>query len=166
MKNLKSEKGAITIVVLASMLFLLAFLMSSYMIVANKAKKQQEISKEIQETYSNHEDLNEIYNTYINNDIIPIYTVEQLLKIGSEEELYIDNKYCKMTWNATYALMNNLSFSVLQDDAVSILEGSDWTPVNSNSSFVGVFIGNGHEIKVTTNANEIKTYSQINNYSD
>lgn len=166
MKNLKSEKGAITIVVLATMLFLLSFLMSSYMIVTNKAKKQKELSNEIQEMYKNHDNLNEIYNSYINNDIIPIYTVEQLLKIGSEEYLVIDNKYCKMTLNAIYALMNDLSFDVLKDEALTILEGANWTPVNSNPEFKGAFIGNGYEIEVITNSGETKTYSQINNYSD
>ena len=151
MKNLKSEKGAITIVVLASMLFLLAFLMSAYMIVANKAKKQKEISQEIQEMYSKHEDLEETYNKYINNDVIPIYTVEQLLKIGSQEDLLIDNKYCKMTWDATYALMNDLVIT------------ENWTPINSNPNFIGNFIGNGHIVTVKVN-NVSTVYSNVNNF--
>jgi len=164
MKNLKNEKGAITLVVLVTMLFLISFLMSAYMIVSNRAQKQQEISKEIQQIYSNDQDLNEIYNSYINNDIIPIYTVEQLLKIGSGEQLLINNKYCEMTWDATYALMNDLEFDVSSAEVSAILGGNDWTSMNNNTNFKGHFEGNGHTIKVTNKAGEVDIYSSLNNY--
>ncbi len=164
MKNLKNEKGAITIVVLVTMLFLLSFLMSAYMIVSNRAQKQKEISKGIQEEYSNKQDLNEIYNSYFNNEIIPIYTEEQLLKIGSDELLLINDKYCKMTWDATYALMNNLEFDVSSTEISSLIGSKDWTPINSNESFKGYFEGNGHTIKVTNSSDEVEIYSTLNNY--
>ena len=43
MKKLKSEKGAITIIVLVSVLFFVSFLISSYVIIANKVQTQKEI---------------------------------------------------------------------------------------------------------------------------
>lgn len=155
MKNLKSEKGAITLVVLVTMLFLISFLMSAYMIVSNRAQKQQEISNEIQQMYSDNQDLDELYNSHINNDIIPIYTVEQLLKIGSGEQLLINNKYCKMTWDATYALMNDLEI----DTSIS------WIPINSNENFKGFFEGNGHTITIIDTSGENIVYSELNDYS-
>lgn len=155
MKNLKNERGAITLVVLVSMLFLVSFLMSAYMIVSNRAQKQSEISKEIQQMYSDDQDLNVLYNSYINNEIIPIYTVEQLLKIGTGEQLLINNKYCTMTWIATYALMNDLEIDA----------STSWIPINSNENFKGYFEGNGHTITVTDTNGEVAIYSALNNYS-
>lgn len=165
MKNLKNEKGAITLVVLVSMLFMLSFLMSAYMIVSNRAQKQREISSEIQQMYSDDQDLNVLYNSYINNEIIPIYTVEQLLKIGSGEQLLINNKYCTMSWSATYALMEDLEFDVSSEEVSAILGGNDWTPINNNLSFKGYFEGNGHTIEVKNKAGEIEIYSGLNNYA-
>lgn len=165
MKNLKSEKGAITLVVLVSMLFMLSFLMSAYMIVSNRAQKQREISSQIQKIYRDDQDLNELYNNYINDGIIPIYTVEQLLKIGSEEELLINNKYCKMTWTATYALMEDLEFDVSSEEVSDILGGNNWIPLNSNEAFKGYFEGNGHTIAVTDKNGEVTVYSTLNKYS-
>jgi len=166
MKSLKNEKGAITLVVLVSMLFLVSFLMSAYIIVSNRAQKQKEISNEIQQIYSNKQDLNEIYNSYFNNEIIPIYTVEQLLKIGSGEKLLIDNKYCEMVWTATYALMNDLEFDVNESEVYDILGGNDWIPINNNDEFKeGYFEGNGYTITVTGLNGEVIIYSALNNYS-
>ena len=43
MKKLKNENGAITILVVISILFMISFLISSYVIVANKVKSQKEV---------------------------------------------------------------------------------------------------------------------------
>ena len=40
MKKLKSQNGAIAIIVLVSVLFLTMFLISSYMVISNKLKTQ------------------------------------------------------------------------------------------------------------------------------
>jgi len=164
MKKLSNQKGSITMLVLVTMLFLLAFLMSSYMIVSNRAQKQKQISNEIQEIYRNKQDLNEVYNSYFNEEVIPIYTAEQLLKIGSGETIQIDNRLCVMTWDATYALMNHLEFDVSSSEVSDFLGGSDWTPINENENFKGYFEGNGYNIKVTNNDGKIETYSSLNNY--
>ena len=84
--NPKSEKGAVTLVVLVSMLFLTALLISLYIEIANKAQTSAETTKQIQETYNNIENADEMYASYFSDDeIIPIYTKEQLEKIGSGE---------------------------------------------------------------------------------
>ena len=146
MKKLKNEKGAITILVLVTMLFLLAFLMSAYMIVSNRAKKQKEISNEIEQLYSQPENLIDIYNSYFNKEVIPIYTVEQLLKIGSNEYLIINNKYCKMNWSSTYALMADLTLNKEQQISMK------------DSRFTGSFEWNGHTITVTNSLGEETVY--------
>lgn len=161
MKNLKDEKGAITLVVLVTMLFLVSFLMSSFMIVSNRAQKEQEISQEIQKTYSNNQNLNAIYDSYFGKNIIPIYNIEQLLAIGTDTMLEIKGKYYKMQYSATYALMNNLEFDVDECNG-----GNDWIPINNREEFTGYFEGNGYIIKVTDSKDNVKTYSGVNYYSN
>ena len=47
MKSFRNEKGAITILVLVSILFMVSFLITSYIITANKVQTQKEIIQEI-----------------------------------------------------------------------------------------------------------------------
>ena len=87
MKKIKNEKGAITILVLVSVLFMVSFLISSYAIVANKVKAQKEIVSQTRDIYNNTENIQGIYNSYFSNDnIIPIYTAEQFRKITKLNE--------------------------------------------------------------------------------
>ena len=51
------------------------------------------------------------YEVYIRNKEIPIYTVSQLLKIGSNEVISINNVNYSMSPSANYKIMNDLSFS-------------------------------------------------------
>ena len=94
MKNLKKENGAITIIVLVSVLFMVSFLISSYILVSNKLKSQKDILEETERVYDSTETMEDIYNSYIgNSEIIPIYTMEQLLKIGSNETIQVKEKF-------------------------------------------------------------------------
>lgn len=87
MKKIKNEEGAITILVLVSVLFMVSFLISSYAIVANKVKAQKEIVSQTRDIYNNTENIQGIYNSYFSNDnIIPIYTAEQFRKITKLNE--------------------------------------------------------------------------------
>ena len=61
MKNFKSEKGAITIIVLVSVLFFVSFLISSYVIVANKVQAQKEIVQQTRDIYENY-NIKDSYN--------------------------------------------------------------------------------------------------------
>lgn len=164
MKKLKSEKGAITIIVLVSVLFFVSFLISSYVIIANKVQTQKEIIDETKKIYEPKSSMEDIYNSYFNNDeVIPIYTVEQLLAIGEEEkQINIDGKYYTFTNTSSYILKNELEFS-----AVDLGLTADWVPLGSNSStFEGNFEGNGHTITVTNLDGSIKIYSKQNNYGE
>ncbi|MBQ6991393.1 MAG: hypothetical protein IJN50_00520 [Clostridia bacterium] len=117
MKKIKEEKGAISILVILTMLFFVSFLVVTYIFVSNKAEIQMEATRQVKDMYE--KDANEIYNSYFANNeaetnvTIPIYTVEQLLKIGSNEYIQIKEvggKYYYFSPLATYILMNNLEF--------------------------------------------------------
>ena len=166
MKSLKNDKGAITIIVLVSVLFMVAFLISSYVIVANKVKAQKEITEEIKRIYEDDRTMEEIYNSYIDEDgIIPIYTVEQLLAIGTGEKLNVNGKIYTFSNDAVYLLNNNLEFDV--DDWSEVLgENTDWVPIGDKSNFEGDFIGNRYTITVTKIDNTEYIYSEENEYSE
>lgn len=90
MKNLKSEKGAITMLVLISLVFLTTFLISSYAIMSNKMKTQKKVisdTKEIYESYS----LNEMYESYFDKskEKVPV-KVSKIKYIESTGTQYID----------------------------------------------------------------------------
>lgn len=87
--RIKEQRGAITLVVLISMLFFITFLTSTYIMISNKAQTQIEITKQIKNKY-NDKDPAEEYNEFFGNEIIPIYNVEQLLNIGTEKNIVIN----------------------------------------------------------------------------
>ncbi len=68
---MKNEKGAITLVTLATVIFMLAFLLSSFIIISNRLQAQVEIKRETKKIYESEvENVDKIYNnmvTEINN---------------------------------------------------------------------------------------------------
>ena len=64
-------------------------------------------------------------------EFIPINTVEQLVKIGSNEEVTINGNTYTFTKDANYRLNNDITLS------------GEWTPIEE---FYGIFDGNGHKI--------------------
>ena len=109
MNKLKNENGAITIIVLVTILFSVAFLISSYVIIKNKVQVQKEIISETKKAYEDGKSMEEIYNSnFSTSEAIPIYTKEQYLKIGSNEEVKVNNKYYTFSSTGTYILMNSL----------------------------------------------------------
>lgn len=112
---MKKERGAITVITLVTILFMLSFLISTFVIISNRRQAQAEIKKETKGIYEaeigNEE---EIYQSYFadENDPIPIYTAKQLIKVGTGENVFINNKIYKLTSSANYILMNDVSFKV------------------------------------------------------
>ena len=163
-QEIKNQKGAITLVVLISILFFTTFLTSTYIILSNKAQTQIEITKQIKNKYK-QEDPKQTYNKFFGEEIIPIYNVEQLLNIGSGKNIPINEtggKIFKFSNTATYTLMNNISFSAIEWE--DLLNEEDWVPINSNEEFEGNFEGNGKKITVTNLDNSVSIYSTYNNY--
>ena len=143
--NPKSEKGAITLVVLIGMLFLTAFLMSVYIGIANRAQSSAETTKQISEQYNNLDEAESIYDSYFaNTDVIPIYTKEQLAKIGSGEQVLINNKVYTFSTDAYYTIQTDLDLGGVYDEDTAVWSGEEWTPLTSD--FTGTLDGLGHTI--------------------
>ena len=164
MKKLRSENGAITMLVLITVIFLVSFLISSYILVANKAKAQKEIIEETRKIYEPTSTMEEIYNSYFNNgNIIPIYTVEQLQAIGNGKQININGKYYTFSndENTIYVLMNNLEIKAYEDYG----EDYYWTPIGNRDDLLANFEGNNNKIDVVYK-DKTKTYLKENEFSE
>ena len=161
MNRLKNEKGAITLLVVVSVLFIISFLITTYIIVSNKLQGQIERSKGIIEVYNNIDEAENIYNNLFSEHTINIENAEQLLKIGSGEVIAINGKMYTFSDNAVYILMRDITFNA--GDYTELLDGGDWTPIGSTQY---KFDGNGHKITVTKLNGIIKIYSEENEYND
>lgn len=156
MKKLNSEKGAITMITLITILFMISFLMTSYVLLANKVKTQKEMLNETTEIYKPKLTMEEIYNSYFTNDnIVPIYTTEQLLAMGSNEKINIEGKIYTFdnNNNTIYLLKADLEFN-----ANDLELEADWIPPYEDTNFAANFDWNGHTVKVTELSGNIITY--------
>ena len=127
---MKKEHGSITIITLVTILFMLSFLISTYVIISNRRQAQTEIKRETQEIYEdNVEDIDAIYNSYLaeEGETIPIYTLEQLFKVGTGKKAIINNKIYTLTSSANYILMNNLNFKTTDYEGQIPTETTTWT---------------------------------------
>ena len=123
MKKLKSENGAIAILVLISLVFLTTFLISSYVIMSNKMQSQRKVISDTKDIYENY-DLNQMYESYFDKsrDGLPD-NVEQLEYIESTGTQYIDTgvfpsnnlkiniKVCYTNSNALYMLGSDNAYN-------------------------------------------------------
>ena len=66
MTKIRDQKGAITMITLITVLFLVSFLMSTYIIISNKVKTQKEMLNETKSIYEPKVTMEEIYNSYFN----------------------------------------------------------------------------------------------------
>lgn len=160
MKNLKNEKGGITILVLVSVLFMVAFLISSYVIISNKVQAQKEIVSQTKEIYESKKSMEEIYNSYFNTEnFIPIYTEEQLMMIGEEHRnVFINGKYYNFNneESTIYKLMDDIEINSSDYEGQAF---DKW----KNESLNAKFFGNGHKISViyTDSVNQEETYTVV-----
>lgn len=105
--KLKSEKAAISMYVTVACLFVMVVGMSTYVLSNNKQQAQLAQLAQIEEEYKKGLTEEELYNSYQGGDIIPVYTEEQFLKIGTGQQMYIDGKIYVMAANKTYVLYEN-----------------------------------------------------------
>jgi len=93
---MKKERGSILIITLTTVLFMLAFLISTYTIIANRRQAQAEIRKESKEIYEKDiENIDEIYSGFFadENAQIPIYEADQLFQIAQITIFYPETKF-------------------------------------------------------------------------
>lgn len=143
MKKLKSENGAIAILVLISLVFLTTFLISSYVIMSNKMQSQRKVISDTKDIYENY-DLNQMYESYFDKsrDGLPD-NVEQLEYIESTGTQYIDTgvfpsnnlkiniKVCYTNSNALYMLGSDNAYNA----GVNIW----WDPNYKTQGYKGIF---------------------------
>lgn len=119
---MKNEKGAITLYVVTICLFIVLVGIAAYVATANKQSSQLQQLGQMEGKYKGSITQEELYNGYVGGDIIPIYTAEQLLKMGTGEEVYIDGKIYDMEPSKTYVLKANLESNSEFANKVTMVE--------------------------------------------
>ena len=114
---MKKERGAITLITLVTILFMLAFLVSTFTIIMNRRQSQAEIKRETKEIYeSDVENAEQVYKSYFagENEIIPILNTDNLLKVckiiqeDTDGYIFAKDKIYKCTASSNYKLEANL----------------------------------------------------------
>ena len=117
-------------------------------------KEMLKLEEEITTLTETNKSLEEIYNSYfVNNDIIHISNVEDLLKIGTNEQKNINGKIYTFSNDKIYLLKNNLEFSSIELE----LE-EDWINVLDREEFNGIFDFQNNTITVTNLDGSISIY--------
>lgn len=152
--NPKSQKGAVTLIMTVTMLFLTAFLMTLYIRLSNNASISAETTSEIAKKYDNIGDMKDIYYSYFtDSNIIPITTKEELAKIGSNESIIINGKIYKFEPNGKYVLMNDIDLGAYDEtsddwdsskawDSSTIKLGTDGVLDGLGNTITGLYINN------------------------
>lgn len=155
MKNFKNEKGSLALFVTIAMLFFMSFLLALFLSTSNEQKTQLAVTARIKQTYEKDLDnVEEIYKSFVGTDKdIPIYTSEQLKKVGTGENVYIAEvgKYYTFNLDSNYILKNNIElnkYKVEEDGTITFqIDAEQWIPIGtSEKPFVGIFDGNGYKI--------------------
>lgn len=113
---MKKERGAITLITLATILFMIAFLISTFTIIMNRRQAQAEIKKETKEIYESEvEKAEEIYNSYFaeKNSQIPIKSASHLSKIRTGKNIVVSGKIYKCSEEAEYNISDTLEWTAM-----------------------------------------------------
>lgn len=178
---MKNEKGAITLLTLGTVIFMMAFLLSSFVIISNRLQSQAEIKKETAKSYSKDmENVEDIYKGYfaLETDTVPITNAEQLLSIGTGKEFAVDGKIYKYTTDKNYVLKGNIEFNIeeyrnkygnrIGQYTVDESLVYTWIGINTLKTqgfLTGNFDGQDYEIQIST-AGKIARYNKSNNFSN
>lgn len=169
---MRKDRGAITIITLTTILFMLAFLISTFTIIANRRQAQAEIKQQTKEIYEgNVENIDQIYDEYFGEEgeSIPIDTADDLFKVATGGYIFDNNKIYKCTADGKYQLQNDISFSVA--DYLSKypnafkLTATRWINIAEqidNGTLTGTFDYKGHTITETDTEGNVITHEEIN----
>ena len=112
---MKNEKAVISLYVLFGMLFLLVFVLSMYIGIRNKLQLEEYKNLEIEEIYSKNLDIVENIEFANNNELIPIYNINQFDVIGTGSYLKIGNKIYQCGIGMSYVLKDNIIVDIDED---------------------------------------------------
>ena len=115
MKDYKSEKGIISLVVLLAMIFLLVFVFGMYSMTLNRKQNEELKSLELEKIYTSN--FNEVENyTYAPDDeIVPIYDIRELDSMGTGEYIQVKDKVYKCSRGKSYELKQNIIVDIKED---------------------------------------------------
>ena len=126
---------------------------ATYVSVSNKQTTQLEKLKELEESYNTELTQEDIYKSYEGGEIIEINTVDELLKIGSNEKKYIDGKIYTFSTNATYELKGDIEFTGNFREVAK--------KIKDNNIIIN---GNNHQIVATTSSGTKEYYTKYSKY--
>lgn len=126
---------------------------ATYVTTNNKQASQLEQLKETENNYDAGITAEDVYKSYEGGEIIKINTADELLKIGSNEQKYINGKIYTFGTNATYELEGDIEFA------------GDFREVASRIKENNIVInGNDHQIVVTTASGTKEYYTKYSKY--
>lgn len=128
-KDLKNQKGAISIFVLMAMLFFLVTMLGVYTITSKRAQTQTESVELVKEKYYTEGEEQVLYQQKVSNatNNLPIYTKEQLWSVGTGKKVEMEGTVYTFAAAATYELKNDIVINL--DDTMKIV---DTSKVNRN----------------------------------
>lgn len=114
---MKNQKGAISIFVLLSMLFLLAIIVGIYTINSKRVQTQIESVELVKDKYYVEGEENIILDERVSKQTknIPIYTKEQLWTMGTGKSVEIEGVIYTFAEDATYELQNDIVLNLDTD---------------------------------------------------
>lgn len=133
MKDIKNQKGAISLFVVLAMLFFLAFMLGVFSMITRRNAAQLEAVRETAKIYSSGVDANAIYDSMIatiDSTAIPISTPEQLRKLKDITEVNTTST-ANYTINGQlytyrkYTIDNKVSYMLANDIVLSLDEEID-----------------------------------------
>lgn len=136
---MKNQRGAIALVTLGTVIFMLAFLLSSFVIIQNRMQSQAEIKKETADLYEKKMNNREkIYQNYfaMETESIPITNADQLLSIGTNKEFAINGKIYKYSPEKNYMLQGNIYLDV-EDYKIKYGDMFGEYTVNNLTGYIG-----------------------------
>ena len=155
LKRMVNSQNAITLVALVITIIIIIILATVTINMAfgdNGLIKQAELAKDMtaNSIVAENEDMNRIMQEYndimVGNKGIPITNAEQLLKIGTGEEVEINGNVYKFDLGKTYVLQNDIEYIGSYDNVANLIKNNEIE-----------FQGQAHKI-VVTNESGIKEY--------
>lgn len=112
---MKNEKGLISLYVLFGMLFLLVFVLSVYIGIRNKMQLEEYKNLELEEIYSKNIDIAKDIEFAENNELIPIYNINQFDVVGTGSYLRIKDKIYQCGTGMFYVFKDDIIVDIDED---------------------------------------------------
>lgn len=112
---MKNEKGLISLYVLFGTLFLLVFVLSVYIGIRNKMQLEEYKNLELEEIYSKNIDIAKDIEFAENNELIPIYNINQFDVVGTGSYLRIKDKIYQCGTGMFYVFKDDIIVDIDED---------------------------------------------------